>query len=259
MLIDSHCHLTSEGLFELCAEVIARAVAAGVSRLVSIGTHPEDHARVIQLIRTFPPVFGALGIHPHHAADVAPGYEALLENLLQNEPKLLALGECGLDYHYDFAPKLLQQGVLLNQLEIARRHNFPVILHVRQAHADALAILRDFPELRCVVHCFTGSPAECRQWLDRGAYIGITGIVTYKNAADVQASAQLIPEDRLLIETDAPYLSPEPVRKLKPNQPAHLLHTAQFLATLRGTNFDTLCQQTTENVARLFGQKLLAV
>jgi len=197
-------------------------------------------------------------VHPHHAAEVEEGYERFLENRLRNHKKVLAVGECGLDYHYDYSPRMLQRDMFVCHLEIARRVGLPVILHVREAHADALAIMRSFSGLRFVVHCFTGTPAECGAWLEMGAYIGVTGIVTYKNAADVQASARLVPPDRLLIETDAPYLSPEPVRKNKINEPANVAYIARFLASLRNTPLDQLAQQTTANAARLFGERLVA-
>jgi TatD DNase family protein len=265
MLIDTHCHLTYAGLTEHLPEVLTRAQAAGIDRMVTISTHASDHAPTLAVAKAHAPVFAALGIHPHHAAETEEGYEAFLENAIKANPKVLALGECGLDYHYDFAPRLLQRGVFLNQLEIARRLTLAappsapaVILHIREAHVDGLAILRDFPGLRFVVHCFTGTPAECTAWLDLGAYIGITGIVTYKNAGDVQAAAKLVPADRLLLETDAPYLSPEPVRKIKINEPAHIVHTARFIADLRGVAFEDLARQTTENAARFYGPKLLA-
>lgn len=276
MLIDTHCHLTYPGLFEDVAGVLARAQAAGITRVVTIGTHPADHLKALGVARSHPEVLVALGIHPHHAGETEEGYDGFLENQLRHEPHVVALGECGLDYHYDFCPRLLQRGVLLNQLEIARRLNteaghaggLPVILHVREAHADAQAIVKDFVSgggaaggaeaggLRFIVHCFTGTPAECQAWLDLGAYIGITGIITYKNAADVQASAKLVPADRLLVETDAPYLSPEPVRSEKVNQPANVAHTARFLAGLRGIPFEELARQTSENAVRFFGPKL---
>lgn len=252
MLIDTHCHLTYPGLFESLTDVLARARAAGVERVVTIGTHPADHQKALSVARAHADVHVALGIHPHHAAETEEGYEGVLEHALRHDKKVVALGECGLDYHYDFSPKLLQKGVFLNQLEMARRLNVPVILHVREAHADALAIVEDFPELRMVVHCFTGTPAECDQWLARGAYIGITGIVTYKNADDVQASAKRVPADRLLVETDGPYLSPEPVRKVKVNEPAHVAHTARFLAELRGVRLEELASQTTANARTFF-------
>ncbi|HEY4328626.1 MAG TPA: TatD family hydrolase [Phycisphaerae bacterium] len=263
MLIDTHCHLTYPGLFEQVGAVLARAGAAGVERVVTIGTHIADHQKALSLTRTHAPIFAALGIHPHHAGETEEGYEGFLENSIRSNRKILALGECGLDYHYDFCPKLLQKGVFLNQLEIARRLTVPVVLHVREAHADALEIMKDFagsgqPDpLRHVVHCFTGTPAECEAWLALGAYIGITGIVTYKNAGDVRAAAKLVPADRLLVETDAPYLSPEPMRKMKVNEPAYVAHTAKFLAELRGVLPEELHKQTTENAARFYGERLL--
>jgi TatD DNase family protein len=263
MFIDTHCHLTYPGLVESLPDVLTRAAAAGVTRMVTIGTNTADHQQVLAVARAHAPVFAALGIHPHHAGETEDGYEAFLENALKANPKVVALGECGLDYHYDYAPRLLQRGIFVNQLEIARRLATaspqsapPVILHVREAHTDALAILRDFPGLRFVVHCFTGTSEECRAWLDLGAYIGITGIVTYKNAGDLQAAVKLVPADRLLLETDAPYLSPEPVRKIKTNEPAHIAHTARFLADLRGTGLDELARQTSENAVRFYGGKI---
>lgn len=160
MLVDTHCHLTYPGLFERVGDVLARAEAAGVRRAVTIGTHIADHHKALGVAREHPAVFAALGIHPHHAGETEEGYEAFLENSIRGNPKVLALGECGLDYHYDFCPKLLQKGVFINQLEIARRIGMPVVLHVREAHGDALAIVRDFPELKMVVHCFTGTVKE---------------------------------------------------------------------------------------------------
>jgi len=258
MLIDSHCHLTYEGLAENADAVVARAASAGVGRMITIGTHLEDHPRALALARRFPGVFVALGVHPHHAAETEEGYEGFMENQLKTEKKAVAVGECGLDYHYDYSPRLLQRGVWINHLEMARRLKLPVILHVREAHKDALAVMDEFRDLKCVVHCFTGTPDECAKWLELGAYIGITGIVTYKNADEVRQDAKLVPTDRLLLETDAPYLSPEPVRSTKPCEPAMVQHLAKFVATLRGTTELDLARQTTENAARLFGGKLVA-
>jgi TatD DNase family protein len=260
MLIDSHCHLTYPGLVENLPAVLDRARAAGVRRFVTVGTHPADHAGALAVATAHDAVFAALGVHPHHAAEAPPDFAADLERALTSHSKVVAVGECGLDYHYDFSPRPRQQEVFRAQLELARRRRLPIILHVREAHADALAIMRDFitptggqPGLSFVVHCFTGTPAECRAWLDLGGHIGITGIVTYKNAADVRTAAQMVPLERLLLETDAPYLSPEPVRKIKINEPAHLVHTARFVATLRGVPLERLAEQTTQNVIRLFG------
>jgi len=259
-MIDSHCHLTYEGLCENAGAVLRRAAEAGVERCVTIGTHREDHEPALAMAREHAEVFLALGVHPHHAAETegAGGdFVGELERLLRSEVKVVAVGECGLDYHYDFSPREAQKRVFVGQLELAQRLGLPVVLHVREAHTDAWEILRDFPKLRMVVHCFTGTPTECRGWLDRGAYLGITGIVTYKNAGDVQAAAKMISADRLLLETDAPYLSPREVRKIKTNEPAFLMHTARFVAELRGVSLEELGRQTTENVGRFFGQRVV--
>lgn len=257
MLIDTHCHLTYEGLRENVPLVLQEAAAAGVTRFITIGTDVEDHGRVLAVLRTYRPVFAALGIHPHNAAKTEEGYEAFLENRIRNEPKVVAVGEMGLDYHYNFAPKLLQKGVFVNQLEMARRLGKPAVLHVREAHADALRVMEDFPDVRFVVHCFTGTPDEAEAWVKLGAYLGFTGIVTYKNAAEVAEACKRVPLDRLLLETDAPYLSPEPVRTTRPNVPAHVKHVATYVAALRGLSVEDLAKQTTENAVRLFGDGLL--
>ncbi len=257
MLIDTHCHLTYQGLAEAQDAVVGRAVAAGVQRMISIGTSLEDHPGVIAAAKKYPQVFAALGIHPHHAAEAPANFERFLEHLLKSDPKVLAVGECGLDYHGHSAPKLIQRDVFLDQLQLARSLKLPAILHVREAHDDALEIMKEFGDLKFVVHCFTGTPNECRRWIELGAYIGITGIVTYKNAADVREDAKMIPADRLLVETDAPYLSPEPVRKVKINEPAHVAHVARFVAQLRGISYDELCSLTTTNAGQLFGEQLI--
>lgn len=261
MLIDTHCHLTYPGLIEQTDAVLARAQAAGIARMITIGTHFEDHSKVLALLKKSPNIFAALGIHPHHAAEVEPNFEAFLENKIKSDKKIVAVGECGLDYntsHGPHPPKPLQRSLFIDQLQIARKLNLPAILHVREAHADALAIMQEFPDLKYVVHCFTGTPAECQAWIDAGAYIGITGIVTYKNAEDVKADAKLVPADKLLIETDAPYLSPEPVRKIKTNEPSFVKHVADYVAMLRGTTPEEIAKQTTANALSFFGSHLFA-
>ncbi len=258
MLIDTHCHLTYEGLAERQADVVQRAALAGVNRMISIGTHPADHPRVLEAAAAFGQVFAALGIHPHHAGEVAENFIEELQRSMGGSAKVLAVGECGLDYHGNSSSPEAQKTVFLKQIELAQQLNLPLILHVRDAHADALAMMKDHPGARFVVHCFTGSPAECSQWLKLGAYIGFTGVITYKNAPDVRASCQLVPEDRLLIETDAPYLTPQVVRKIKPNEPAFVAYVAQRVAAERGWTVERTGEITSANAVRLFGERLLA-
>lgn len=257
MLIDTHCHLTYPGLLEKQDAVVQQASAAGVARMITIGTGLEDHQLVLAALAKYPGVFGALGVHPHHADEVNSDFIPTLKQNIASSVKILAVGECGLDYHGHSGPPAAQHRIFLQQLALAAQLGMPVILHVRDAHADALAIVRQFADLRVVVHCFTGTPRECQAWLDRGAYIGITGIVTYKNAPLVREACRMVPADRLLVETDAPYLSPDPVRHEKINQPAFVAHVAAFVARERGVPLDALADNTTENAAQLFGRSLI--
>jgi TatD DNase family protein len=256
MLIDTHCHLTDPALLPDQAAVVHRAIAAGVQRMITIGTGPEDHLRVLQAFRQYPQVYGAIAVHPHLAGEITPGFIGNMRPFFGQEPRLLAVGECGLDYHGRSADAAVQRPVFIQQLELARQLKLPVILHVRDAHADALSIMADYTDVPHVVHCFTGTSEEACRWLAQGAYVGITGIVTYKNAEEVRAVARLIPDDRLLVETDCPYLSPEPVRKIKINEPAFVVHVATCLAAQRGTTPAHIEAITTANAGRLFGPQL---
>ncbi len=258
MLIDTHCHLTYEGLEERQADVVQRAASAGVHRMISIGTHPADHPRVLETAAAFGQVFAALGIHPHHAGEVAETFTEELQWAIGSSAKVLAVGECGLDYHGNSAAPETQKTAFLRQIELAEQLRLPMILHVREAHDDALAIMKQHPAVRFVVHCFTGTPEECGRWVELGAYIGFTGVITYKNAPDVRAACKLVAEDRLLIETDSPYLTPQAVRKIKPNEPAFVAHVAQALAAERGWTQRQTADITSANAARLFGGALLA-
>ncbi len=257
MLIDTHCHLTYEGLAQRQADVVNRAGMAGVNRMITIGTHPADHPRVLETTAAFGQVFAALGIHPHHAGEVVPEFIDELEWAIRSSPRVLAVGECGLDYHGNSAAPAAQKAIFLQQIDLAVRLGLPLILHVRDAHADALAIMKDHSNLRFVVHCFTGTPEECRRWLALGAYIGFTGVITYKNAPDVRAACQLVPEDRLVIETDSPYLTPQAVRKTKPNEPAFVAYVAERVAAERGWTLEQTGRITSANAVRLFGNTLL--
>lgn len=257
MLIDTHCHLTYEGLEERQVDVVQRAASAGVNRMICIGTHPADHPRVLETVAAFGQVFAALGIHPHHAGDVAENFIDELQWAIASSPKVLAVGECGLDYHGNSASPEVQKTVFLRQIELAEQLQLPMILHVRDAHADALAIMKHHPRVRFVVHCFTGTPEECARWMELSSYIGFTGVITYKNAPDVRSACKLVAEDRLLIETDSPYLTPQAVRKIKPNEPAFVAYVAQRVAAERGWTIEQTGEITCANAVRLFGDTLL--
>src|SRR5882672_986649 len=253
-MIDSHCHLTYEPLARQLNEVLARAAAVGVQKLITIGTDLVDAQRAIDLCRQHENIRCAIGIHPHHS-DKAQDEDVAWLRSLQQSPAVVALGEMGLDYHYDFAPRRRQAEIFTAQLELAKELDRPVVIHNREATDDTLAIMKNLPTVRAVFHCFTGSAGEARKILDQGYLLGFTGVVTYKKSDELREVVKFTPADRILVETDAPYLSPEPVRKQKVNEPSFVMHTARVVAELRGISVAELDRITSENVARHFGWK----
>jgi TatD DNase family protein len=253
-MIDSHCHLTYEPLAKQLNDVLARAAAAGVERMITIGTDLADAQRAIELCRQHENIRCVIGIHPHHSAQAADEDVAWLRSL-QQSPAVVALGEMGLDYHHEFAPRDRQAEIFSAQLELARELNRPIVIHNREATDDCLAMMKPFSTVRALFHCFTGSANEARKILDQGYMLGFTGIVTYKKSDELREVVKFTPSDRIVVETDSPYLSPEPVRKQKVNEPSFVMHTARVVAELRGVSLEELDRITTENVARHFGWK----
>jgi len=254
MLVDSHCHLTNGKLANRVSAVLGEARQAGVVAVLTAGTSVADSTAALGIARRNPGVVFSAGVHPHEAKDVGADYLARLTDLAAAGGRLCAaIGEIGLDYHYDFSPRDAQRRVLAEQLDLAVSLEKPVIVHTREAAADTLAALAPYAErLRGVIHSFTGDADEVRAFLAQGWHIGFAGIVTFASADANRAAAKLAPLDRLLVETDAPYLSPVPVRKVFPNTPAHVVHTARFLADLRDIPFDDLAAATTANALDLF-------
>lgn len=254
MLIDTHCHLTDAGLRPRLGEVLDRASAAGVDRMVAVATSPQDWLEARSIVEAHEPLYLAAGLHPHKAGLASQQIWQQLTEVLHS-PKAVALGEIGLEYHYDFSPRDQQRQAFVEQLQLARRLDMPVVIHCREAQQDCLSILdeQQMPGRRVVFHCFSGGLDEVRQVLDRGWYVSFAGTVTFKNARDLQAAAKVVPADRLLVETDSPYLTPEPIRKIRPNEPAHVVHTAHFLADLRGLSFEDLAATCTANAEQFFG------
>lgn len=253
MLVDSHCHLNYPGLVEDEAGVLDRARARGVGGFLNISTRQREWTEVVAAAERHPDVWAAIGVHPHEA-DAHPdlGTAALLEAAAH--PKVVAIGECGLDYFYDKSDRNSQKARFRAQIHAARQAGLPLIIHTRDAEEDTASILAEEAAkggVRGVLHCFTGTQwlADCA--LEIGFYISLSGIVTFKNAKDLQAVAKSIPEDRLLVETDSPFLAPVPNRG-KPCEPAFVADTAAFVAELRGMSADQLAQSTTTNFFRLF-------
>ncbi|MEM8826381.1 MAG: TatD family hydrolase [Pseudomonadota bacterium] len=255
MAIDSHCHLNYEGLVERQSEVIANARDAGVTGMLGISTRASEWDEVVGLAERESDIWASVGIHPHEADSHEEISTARLVERAAH-PRVVGIGETGLDFYYDKSDRERQRGSFRRHIAAARETQLPIIIHTREAEADTLSILTEemaagaFPG---VIHCFTASREFGEAALDLGLYISISGIVTFKNAKDLAETAATIPEDRLLIETDSPFLAPVPKRG-KPCEPAFVMHTAAFLAERRGTSLDELDCQTTENFFRLFAK-----
>jgi TatD DNase family protein len=254
-LFDSHTHLDIGPLREDVGGVLDRARAVGVTRVMAVGCcrDPDDAREALNLCRDHLGVWVAIGVHPHDASCAS---DSLLEQIeeLAESPEVVALGEMGLDYHYMRSPAEVQREAFRRQLRLARRAAKPVILHLREATSDALAILKDegLPAGGGVVHCYSEGPRELEDFLPLGLHIAFSGIVTFPGATKVQEAARLVPSDKLLVETDAPYLAPIPHRG-RTNEASLLPLTAAYLARLRGVPLPTLASETTANALKLLG------
>lgn len=250
-MLDTHCHLTDPRLASQIDDVLARARAAGVARFITIGTSLGDDEAAITLCRDRPDVRCVIGVHPNysHEAEVAD-----LPRLrdLQSDASVVALGEMGLDYFHHFAPRAKQFQIFEPQLQLATDLNRPVVIHCREATDDCLAVMKRFPSIRAVFHCFTGTPDEARRILDAGHLLGFTGAVTFKRNDALREAVALTPPDRMLVETDAPYLTPEPHRAQKTNEPAMVVHVASTVARVKGMSVEEVDRLTTANAERFF-------
>ena len=253
-LFDTHAHLDAEEFDIDRAQVVARANAAGVANIVAIGTTADTSFRCVELASQYACVFAAVGIQPNYVHEAAPGdWDRVVE--LAKQPGVVALGETGLDRYWDRAPFDLQQEYFDRHLRLSQATGLPFVVHMRDCEADILAMLREARSrgpLRGVMHSFTGPAEMAAECLAMGLYISFAGMVTYKKSGELRATAATIPADRILIETDGPYLSPEPVRKIRRNEPAHVIHTARCLADARGETLEQFAAQTTRNAQRLF-------
>jgi TatD DNase family protein len=253
-LIDTHCHLTFEPLAGEVEPVIERSRAAGVTGWITVGTEIEDDRKAAALAERFDNMYAAVGIHPHEAKNVTGEILAELRELAQRL-KVVAIGETGLDFYRNLSPEDDQRRVFVAQLNIAKELNLPVIVHSRDAFEETVDILERFGSgLKGVVfHCFGGSAEQAKAVLGMGYHISFTGVVTFKNAVKTRQAAQVVPLDRLMLETDCPYMSPEPVRSQKTNEPAFLVHTAKFLAELMGMDLANFVESVTSTTRNFFG------
>jgi TatD DNase family protein len=252
-LIDTHCHLTFEQLAADVEQVLQRSRAAGVTGWLTVGTDVEQNQKAVELAEKHENMYAAVGFHPHDAKDVTADDLTELKKLAQSQ-KVVAIGETGLDYHYDNSPREDQRKVFAQQLKITAELDLPLIIHCRQAFDETMEILeqhgRDLKKV--VFHCFSGSSEQAEIVLDHGFYISFTGVVTFKNAEATRAAAKIVPLDRLMLETDCPYMSPEPCRKQKINEPALMLHTARCLAKLKEMSLADFAQAVTATTKTFF-------
>ena len=255
-LIDTHVHLDDDRLRGELAAVVQRAIDAGVTRMICIATHAESARHGVAYAQQFESVYASVGIHPNYAHEASPGdWEAMVE--MVKSPKVVALGETGLDRHWDTTPFAMQQDYFARHLALSRQSGLPVVIHCREAEADMLPMLAAdcaaHGPIKGVMHSFCGDQAFAESCLQMGLYLSFSGMVTYKKATGLQAILAVVPEDRILVETDAPYLTPEPMRgKVKKNEPAYVVHTAAYLAAMRGVGLEEFGRVTTINACNLF-------
>ena len=249
MLIDSHCHLNFPDLAQRLPEVLANMAEAGVNKAIAISVSRQSFEEVHAIAQNHPNIYATVGIHP----DDPEAEEFSLEELLERaaRPKVVGIGETGLDYHWCKGDLAWQHQRFALHIEAANRSGLPLVVHTRDAAEDTMRLLREHQAHAGVIHCFTEDVRIAKLALDLGFYISFSGIVTFKNAAAIQEAARYVPLDRMLVETDSPYLAPVPKRG-KPNEPAYVRHTAAFVAQLRGDSLENIAQATTANCLRLF-------
>lgn len=255
MLVDSHCHLDFPDFADELDAVVARARAAGIERMVTIGTRMSRFDQVLRIAERYAEVYCSAGTHPHNAdEEVELPAEAYVA--AASHPKVVAIGEAGLDFHYDNAPRDQQEMGFRTQIEAARQAGLPLVVHSRSAEADTARVLREEMargRFDAILHCFSSGPELARAGVDLGCHVSFSGILTFRNSAQLREIAREIPSELLLVETDAPYLAPMPHRG-KRNEPAFVRHTAEMLAEARGVSLDEIARQTSANFYRLFAK-----
>lgn len=252
-LTDTHTHLTMSEYEGKVDDLLQRSRQAGVDRWITIGTNPADSEAGIELCRKYDRMYCTVGIHPHEAGKAEAEYVEELERRA-GEKKVCGIGEIGLDFHYDFSERGVQRKVFEEQLELAGKLGKPIVIHCRKAFEDCLGILREWGQDNALVvfHCFSGGKSEAKTVMDRGYWLSFPGIITFKNARETQEVAKYVPLEKVMLETDCPYLSPEPKRTVRPNEPALLVHIAEKLAQLRKVGVEEIAQTTTANAEFFF-------
>ena len=256
MIIDSHCHLTYEPMFTSLDETISRANKDGVKYLLTISTEDKSYNQILDIVKNYNCVYGTYGIHPHEAKNHLLLKCSDIIKKINKSKKIIGIGETGLDYYYNHSEKKHQINSFLEHIHAAQETNLPIIVHTRSAEEDTLKILKEEKkrkDFKILIHCFTGTKKFAFDLLDIGAYISASGVVTFKKSTELAETFKQIPENRILVETDAPYLAPIPLRG-KPNEPSFIIHTVEFLSNLKNIPFNIFAKKTTENFYNLFGE-----
>ena len=255
MIIDSHCHLTYEPMYSSLKETIIRANADGVKYLLTISTEDKSFKKILNIIENFDCVFGSYGIHPHEAKKHLKIDSKEIINKVKKNKKIIGIGETGLDFYYNHSDKKDQTTLFLEHIEAAQKTNLPLIVHTRSAENETYNILKDAVkknDLKILIHCFTGSRDFAFKLIDLGAYISASGVVTFKKSQDLASTFKDLPNDKILVETDSPYLAPEPLRG-KSNEPSYIINTVKFLSKIKKVSFEDFSTLTTKNFLNLFG------
>jgi len=252
-LIDTHCHLTFEDLLKDLDGVLSRSVEAGITSWISVGTTLDQTKKAIKLAAEHQNVFATAGIHPHDADSATAEHLAEIKALAAS-PKVVAIGETGLDFYYDNSDRYAQKQLFTQQIKIAKQLKLPLIIHSREAFEETLDILDQHAQgiEKIVFHCFSGGENKARTLIERGYYISFTGIVTFKKADLARRTAAIVPLDRLMVETDCPFISPEPMRNQKTNEPALMIHTAKRIAELHKITLEDFAKKTTQTAKKFF-------
>ncbi len=256
MIIDSHCHLTYEPMSSSLDETIKRANNDGVKYLLTISTEDKSFKNILNIVENYDSVYGTYGIHPHEAKKHKEiKSNNIIEKVKENK-KIIGIGESGLDFYYNHSEQKDQISSFLEHIDASQKTNLPLIVHTRSAENDTLKILKEAikkNDLKILIHCFTGTKKFAFKLLDIGAYISASGVVTFKKSRELAETFKEIPSDRILVETDSPYLAPEPLRG-KPNEPSYITHTVRFLSDLKNVSYEKFSESTTQNFFNLFGK-----
>jgi len=255
MIIDSHCHLEYEPISSNLSDVVERAFKNNVKYLLSISTTDESYLRILKIIDKYKNVYGTYGIHPHETKNYENLQEEQIIKKIGLNKKIIGIGETGLDYYYDHSDRIVQKKVFLEHIKAAQKLNLPLIIHTRSAEEDTYQMIKNEKkkkDFKALIHCFTGSKEFAHMLIDLGCYISASGVVTFKKSKELANTFLSLPNDKILVETDSPYLSPEPLRG-RPNEPSYIVHTVNFLAKLKNINPNEFAERTSSNFFKLFG------